>query len=304
MPKLIGLWILVFLIFRRVHSFVISTRKHSYSPCSLNRILFFDYELDQIPIFTDNGDACTNANVTLDHDDYRAKHVQQILKLNDGDTIRTGVVSCDRFPDGLSTDTSTIYWTNHTSLTICLNHLAPPSLPESPVSLILALPRPLQLSRILPMVSQMGVQHLVLSDARKVPKDYFGSHLLRIPQELTDRLVEGLTQSGDVRLPKIHVARNVRQFLDNDLDLLFPPDEYVRLVAHPSEESIPMKQVEFGIATKCVIAIGPEGGWEEEREINIIQNRGFHAISLGSRILRTDCAVVGILALAHDRLND
>ena len=65
-----------------------------------------------------------------------------------------------------------------------------------PVSLLLALPRPLQLPCILPMISQLGIDTLILTHTKKVPKDYFGSHLFRKPQVLRDLLVEGLTQIG------------------------------------------------------------------------------------------------------------
>ena len=42
------------------------------------------------------------------------------------------------------------------------------------VDLILAVPRPLRLERILPVVSCMGVRRLFLVGAEKVEKDYFG----------------------------------------------------------------------------------------------------------------------------------
>lgn len=50
------------------------------------------------------------------------------------------------------------------------------------------------------MISQMGVDHLVLVAAKKVPKDYFGSHLFRRPEELRRLLIEGLCQCGEVRI--------------------------------------------------------------------------------------------------------
>jgi hypothetical protein len=42
--------------------------------------------------------------------------------------------------------------------------------------------------------------------------------------------------------------------------------------------------------TKIVIAVGPEGGWDDEEVRSFVQ-RGFHVVSLGERILRTDIAV-------------
>ena len=44
-----------------------------------------------------------------------------------------------------------------------------------------------------------------------------------------------------------------------------------------------------------------EGGWEEPDELNMFTNDcGFQKITLGSRTLRSDVAVAGLLSLAHE----
>ena len=106
------------------------------------------------------------------------------------------------------------------------------------VSLLLALPRPLQLGRILPMVSQLGIDQLVLTNAKKVPKDYFGSHIFRKPEVLRNLLVEGLAQSGDVRLPNVTVTKRLKIFMEDELDTLFPPGEVARVIAHPQRKGV------------------------------------------------------------------
>jgi RsmE family RNA methyltransferase len=193
------------------------------------------------------------------------------------------------------------------SLKIQLNHLVPsPACAAPTVALLLALPRPLQLGRMLPMISQMGVSHLILSQAKKVPKEYFGSHLFRKPNVLRERLIEGLCQAGDVRLPSVHITKNLKQFLEEDIDNLFPLDQYARVIAHPQRKTDAtrirrMSNVEFPSPSKQVlITVGPEGGWEEPEELDRFQQHGFQQITMGSRVLRSDCAVVSLLALAHD----
>ena len=86
------------------------------------------------------------------------------------------------------------------------------------------------------MVAQLGVENLILTNARKVPKDYFGSHLFRNPSVLRGLLVEGLSQSGDVRLPKVTVSKRLKIFLEDELDELFPRDQYERIIAHPQRK--------------------------------------------------------------------
>eukprot|EP00581_Thalassiosira_minuscula_P012137 CAMPEP_0183713490 /NCGR_PEP_ID=MMETSP0737-20130205/8316_1 /TAXON_ID=385413 /ORGANISM="Thalassiosira miniscula, Strain CCMP1093" /LENGTH=370 /DNA_ID=CAMNT_0025942275 /DNA_START=33 /DNA_END=1145 /DNA_ORIENTATION=- len=176
-----------------------------------------------------------------------------------------------------------------------------------PVSLLLALPRPLQLGRILPMVAQLGIDQLVLTNARKVPKDYFGSHIFRKPEVLRGLLVEGLAQSGDVTLPNVTVTKRLKIFMEDEFDEMFPPGEVARVIAHPQRKDVVDRQkrmtdVEFPAdkPRRILVAVGPEGGWEEPYELDMFTSKGFQQITLGTRVLRSDVAVVSLLALAHE----
>ena len=295
-----------------------SLRRYSRSVVRhLNRFLFSPEEInadDDIP------------EVVLPKDDYRTIHASKVLGVRNGSTIRAGLVSSEEH-NGLMSDKAVIEWLPEGkvkkaeplangnppgSLRIRLESLEPPQESMIPsVSLILALPRPLQLGRMLPMISQMGVDHLILTEARKVPKDYFGSHLFRKPEQLTERLVEGLCQAGDVKLPKVHIVRHLSNFLNNDLDRIFPVDNYARVIAHPQRQTgeIPKRMREVSFPVDCpprmVIAVGPEGGWEEPEELErFVDGHGFQQITMGSRVLRSDCAVVSLLSLAHDLCAD
>ena len=210
----------------------------------------------------------------------------------------------------------------------------------SSVSLLLALPRPLQLGRMLPMIAQMGVQDIILTGAQKVPKDYFGSHLFRHPDAMKERLIEGLCQAGDVHLPTVRVVKNLKHFCTDDLDELFPLDEYARVITHPERRqqhtnttesdnnnekdndedefvlrvARRMRDVTFPSSSspsslsnprRILLAVGPEGGWEEPSELDmLIGKHHFQHVTMGTRVLRSDCAVISLLALAHDAVND
>ena len=39
---------------------------------------------------------------------------------------------------------------------------------------------------------------------------------------------------------------------------------------------------------RMLVAIGPEGGWEEPYELDMFERLGFQRVSLGSRVLRSD----------------
>jgi RsmE family RNA methyltransferase len=278
---------------------------HSGVICRLNRFLF-----DPSEVTTQD----TELTVTLPKDDYRTVHARTILGLHDGDTVRAGVVSCNDH-DGLVTDEAVVQWIRDgrangkaawaLQLRLCGLEQPVSYQRDSSVSLILALPSPLKLSRTLPMISQLGVDHLILTSAHKVPKDYFGSHLFRKPEELRLRLVEGLCQAGDVKLPQLHIVRNLSRFLDDELDELFPESDYARVIAHPqrypNNPGLRMRNVEFPTRPpRMVIAVGPEGGWLEPDELERFQKHGFSQVNLGTRTLRSDVAVASLLSLAHD----
>ena len=54
--------------------------------------------------------------------------------------------------------------------------------------------------------------------------------------------------------------------------------------------------------TRVLLAIGPERGWAEPEELDLFEQHGFRTVTLGPRTLRTDVAVISLLAVAHERL--
>jgi len=152
----------------------------------------------------------------------------------------------------------------------------------------------------------MGVNKLVLLDAAKVEKDYFGSHLFRRPEEVRSGFIEGLSQAAcDFVLPEILVRRKIHNFLENELDQLFPAQTHLRVIAHPGpvgntppRRFLSLSRQQSG-QSKVLVAVGPEGGWEDS-EIELFSKYGFVIVSLGERILRTDMAVPVLLGLAGE----
>lgn len=169
------------------------------------------------------------------------------------------------------------------------------------IDLILALPRPLRLEKILTMVACMGVHRLVLVNAKKVEKDYFGSHLLRDQRrkELNQLLLEGLSQGAiDYHLPQVHICR---YFNSTVFSRIFGSDgeKSLRLIAHPQKGdglaassliSLVAQHQPQAHFERVIVAVGPEGGWEDS-EIRGYEKQGFQCFHLGPRILRTDYAV-------------
>ena len=51
---------------------------------------------------------------------------------------------------------------------------------------------------------------------------------------------------------------------------------------------------------RMLVAVGPEGGWDEPYELDMLATSGLQQVSLGTRVLRSDVAVVSLLALANE----
>jgi RsmE family RNA methyltransferase len=110
-------------------------------------------------------------------------------------------------------------------------------------------------------------------------------------------------QAGTSVLPEMETRRNFRKFVREELTTLFS-DASDRIVAHPYAKAgsvpgetpkTPVKTGSVPNAGRMLLAVGPEGGWTEE-EVELLEEHGFARYSLGERILRTDTALIALLA--------
>jgi RsmE family RNA methyltransferase len=172
--------------------------------------------------------------------------------------------------------------------------------PERPrVDILLALPRPKVMRRLWAQLAALGVGRIILTNAAKVERDYFDTHLLQ-PAGYRPLLIEGLQQARDTRLPVVSVHKQFRKLIESELDRLCPTAR--RIVAHPSaSEPIRTALAGTSVDDRVVLAVGPEGGWNDF-ERDLLTQHGFVEASAGARVLTTTTACVALLTLAHDGL--
>lgn len=220
----------------------------------------------------------------------RAAHVRGVLRAQPGDTVRVGIVDGPRGEgEILALDDSRVV------LRCTLSTLAPA---PPAIDLLLALPRPKVLRRLWAQLAAIGVGRIVLTNAARVERHYFDTHVL---EESTYRplLIEGLQQAGDTRLPRVSIHRQFRILVEDELkDVSSHP---LRLVAHPGGDCSPLTLADERRRSGALLAIGPEGGWNAF-ELELLTRHGFAAISQGPRTLRTDTACIALLALLHEAL--
>lgn len=223
-------------------------------------------------------DDIINGRVTLHG--RRAQHIRTVLRAQVGDPVRVGLLQGD-----MGTGHVLRLDENSAELEIELNR-APP--PPGPITLILALPRPKVLKRLLVMLTTMGVKHLVLVNSWRVDKSYWNSPVLE-EQNLHNYLCLGLEQARDTILPQVKQRRLFKPFVEDELDTLCGIRE--RLLAHPGgAQGWP-----HAGAGERVLFIGPEGGLIPY-EVSMLEERGFKTFSIGARILHVETAVVACLA--------
>lgn len=231
----------------------------------------------------------------------RARHVRDVLHGSPGMTLKTGVV------DG-PIGTSEIVSMSDEAVTVRCRHETPS--PRPWIDLVLAPPRPRALKRLLPQLATLGAGRIVLVGAEKVEKAFWGAQLLK-PEVHRPLLVEGLQQAGTSILPEISMKRNFRRWAaGGGLEEAFA-GQGVRFVAHPyAESSAPPRPggdlcagTAAHFSARPVLAVGPEGGWTED-EVALLEAKGFVRHSLGRRILRTDTALIALIAQLMPRFDE
>ena len=162
---------------------------------------------------------------------------------------------------------------------------APP--PKLPLTLVIAVPRPKVLNRVVAAAASLGVARIVLLNAWKVEKAYWASPKMK-PESLREQLVLGLEQAKDTVLPELQLARLFRPFVEDELPRLLAGG--TGLVAHPGCGGTPPKP----LVTPVTLAIGPEGGWIDA-EVQSLLIAGLLPLDLGPRILRTETALAALV---------
>ncbi|MBU0944459.1 MAG: 16S rRNA (uracil(1498)-N(3))-methyltransferase [Proteobacteria bacterium] len=222
--------------------------------------------------------------------DHRAKHIVKILQSEVGDCLRLGVI------DGLSGEARVTAVQRKYPFVVELSvNLTSQSAPQPGIDLLLALPRPIMLKRILSQVTALGIGTLYLVNANRVEKSFWDAGVLE-EKEYRLHLIHGLEQAVDTRLPHIEIHRHFRPFVEDVLPDLASQYSHL-LLAHPLEEKR-LSQCLNSSAARVLYAVGPEGGWVDF-EVKKLLAAGMHSFSLGPRILKVDTAVVAI----HSRIS-
>lgn len=212
--------------------------------------------------------------------DRRLTHIREVHQPEQGQRLRVGLL------DG-AIGQGTVTTLNEREVILEVDLQQPPP-PPLPLTLILALPRPKMLKRTLQTVASMGVRDLWLINSYRVDKSYWSSPLLT-DTGLREQLLLGLEQAGDTRLPRVHLRKRFKPFVEDELPALALNTR--ALLAHPYRA----RPCPPPADTPTLLAVGPEGGFIQY-EVDKLTAAGLEPIHLGARILRVETAVPVLLA--------
>jgi len=210
----------------------------------------------------------------------RLKHVLDVHRAAVGDELRVGLLG-----GGVGSGRVLLLTPDVLEMEVRLDHAPPLPLP---LTLILAVPRPKVLRRVLRTASSMGVKRLILLNSWRVEKSYWQSPYLET-QAMNEQLRLGLEQARDTVLPEILVRPLFKPFVEDELPVLV--GNTLALVAHPTAA----EECPRNTDRQVTLAVGPEGGFIPY-EVEKFAGCGFTPVRLGERILSTETVVPALLA--------
>ncbi|HEY5654102.1 MAG TPA: RsmE family RNA methyltransferase [Pontiella sp.] len=222
--------------------------------------------------------------------DERAVHIRKVLKASQGKELRIGLLNGPLGTGRVQRVDATLV-----ELSCTFDEMVPP---RPCIDLLLAMPRPKVLKRMWAQLAALGVGKIVLVRAEKVERYYFDSHVIE-SEFFNKKFIEGLQQARCTHLPKVQVEPLFKPFIEDRLEKEF--SGHLKLLSDPSGEcrigrlEVPKKN------ERVLLAIGPEGGWTPY-ELEMLKERGFNLVSMGSRILRTDTATIALLSILSESI--
>ncbi|TCB49351.1 16S rRNA (uracil(1498)-N(3))-methyltransferase [Acinetobacter sp. ANC 4779] len=206
------------------------------------------------------------------------EHLKQHIAVQVGDSLKVGIREGKRYLTEI---------VEVTEQAIKLKPIKEERVAEKlPVTLIMAMPRPKVLRRLIMDSVTLGVEKIILLHSYRVDKSYWQTPFL---QQLDQYVTLGLEQAGDTMAPKIEIYKRFKPFVEDVLPGLITAN-CPAYVAHPYTDM----KMPFAIDHPCTVVIGPEGGFIPY-EVDLLIKNGCQAVSLGNRIIRTETVIPYVL---------
>ena len=158
------------------------------------------------------------------------------------------------------------------------------------VTLFFALAKGDKIDFVVQKATELGASRIVLIKTERNVVKFDDKNLKHKLERFRKIAKEASEQSHRLKVPEIVGVVDINNI----------PDEFladINLLAYEKEAGSTSSFFEQVSKDKTIsVMIGPEGGFSE-KEVDVLQKRGFRLISLGKRILRTETAAVYALSV-------
>ena len=220
-------------------------------------------------------------------DEQQLTHIKEVLKSKVGDSLTIGEM-------GGNLGKATIAEINENEVLLADVTLDKKPPAKLDLTVVLALPRPKVLRRLIMDMTSLGVNKLIIVNSYRTQKSYWQSPLLN---RIDEFVFEGLQQAIDTVPLEVEFKKRFKPFVEDD----FPALLGNAVIAHPYAtqswknylDELKSKDSDKDTMPK-ILCVGAEGGWIDY-EVDLLCKHGCTAVSLGERILRTETVVSVLL---------
>lgn len=229
--------------------------------------------------------------------DRRFDHIQRVLNAQVGQRLRVGLIG-----GNLGWGQILRITPRQVELKVELNQPAPK---PANVEIIMALPRPKSLPRIVQTLTTLGVKRVAFINTWKVEKYYWCSDYTS-EKVLNQAMVLGLEQAVDTIPLEMEFYRLFKPFVEDHLNTWTGDCGNSKYLCHPypiepNNQDCPgpivASQTHRNIPLNVtkVLALGPEGGFIDY-EVEKFIGQGFKLYSWGPRILKLETALAALVS--------
>jgi 16S rRNA (uracil1498-N3)-methyltransferase len=221
----------------------------------------------------------------LASEDHRHRHIRTVLKARSGDTIRIGVV---QGPEGIGTIQSVTPGGTKVSAQWHRKGRDP-----LPLDVIVGHPRPPVLQRLWRDLATARVRGIHVFAGDLGEPNYLSSSVW---EKLDDRLQEGMSQGRHTCKPGVYRYETLDGALEAVVAGAVSPGWHI--YGGVDAAAVPLvnylRNLPEGALISTCVCIGPERGLSL-REVRLLEDRRFQAVSLGTSVYRTETAVHGLV---------
>jgi 16S rRNA (uracil1498-N3)-methyltransferase len=176
------------------------------------------------------------------------------------------------------------------AITLRITERLPP-LARRPVYLVVAVPRPQTVKKVISLAVQAGIQQVFFVKSFHTVPSYLQSHSL-LPDAIDAEIIKAMEQVWESHPSHIDVLPSMQSFFEQKLSpLLEVKPNITRVLAEPLSPQTTLIDTVLGTSKGDVlIALGPEKGWSS-REMSVFESRGFTLAHIDDREYRVETAL-------------